>query len=124
MDDKLAEETFCPSSPSEWRHWLEGNHKTKKCIWLIYFKKATMKPILSWSEAVDQALCYGWIDSVKKSIDHERYMQRFSPRKPKSNWSKINKEKINFLTQHQLMTKSGQDAVDIAKQNGMWEKSV
>ncbi len=61
-----TENEFCPSSPEEWRNWLENNHKTASHVWLIFFKKAAKKPTLTWSQAVDHALCFGWIDSVKK----------------------------------------------------------
>ncbi len=113
-------ETYCPKSQIDWRKWLEKNHQSKQSVWLIYFKSSTKVPSLSWSEAVDEALCFGWIDSTKKTIDNERYMQYFSKRKPKSNWSKINKEKIDKLIQNNLMTKAGFDSIEIAKENGSW----
>jgi len=116
----IVTETFCPKSPNDWRKWLKKHHQTKQSIWLIYYKKSSKVPSLSWSEAVDQALCFGWIDSTKKTIDEERYMQYFSKRKPKSNWSKINKEKVTQLIQNGLMMKAGSDSIDIAKQNGSW----
>tara|TARA_R110002096_G_scaffold300753_1_gene495495 strand:+ start:24 stop:482 length:459 start_codon:yes stop_codon:yes gene_type:complete len=75
---------------------------------------------LSWSDAVDEALCFGWIDSTKKTIDEERYMQYFSRRKSNSMWSKINKEKVANLIENNLMTKSGFDSIATAKQNGSW----
>lgn len=111
---------YCPDSQSEWRNWLENNHKTEQAVWLVYYKKATDKASLSWSAAVDEALCFGWIDSTKKSIDSERYMQYFSKRKPKSNWSKINKEKVALLIQKGAMQKAGFESIQVAKQNGSW----
>ena len=113
-------ETFCPKSRTDWREWLEKNHQSKQSVWLIYFKKSTKVPSISWSEAVDEALCFGWIDSTKKTIDEERYMQYFSRRKPNSNWSKINKEKVAKLIQNNLMTKAGFDSIETAKFNGSW----
>lgn len=113
-------ETFCPSNSSEWRQWLEENHLTKSSIWLVYYKSSTKIASITWSEAVDEALCFGWIDSTKKTIDDERYMQYFSKRKPNSMWSKINKEKVTQLSQNNLMSKAGIDSVEIAKQNGSW----
>lgn len=77
-------------------------------------------PSLSWSEAVDEALCFGWIDSTKKTIDKERYRQYFTKRKPSSTWSKVNKEKVARLIQHQQMTQAGFDSIAIAKENGTW----
>lgn len=113
-------ETFCPKSRMEWREWLEKNHQSKPSVWLVYFKISTKIDSISWSEAVDEALCFGWIDSTKKTIDKERYMQYFSRRKPNSIWSKINKDKVFKLIQNNLMTKAGFDSIKIAKQNGYW----
>ncbi|WP_103865726.1 YdeI family protein [Aquimarina sp. I32.4] len=113
-------ETYCPKSRTDWRKWLEKNHQSKQSVWLIYFKLSTKINSISWSEAVDEALCFGWIDSTKKTIDEERYMQYFSKRKPSSTWSRINKEKVTKLIQSNLMTKSGFDSIETAKQNGSW----
>lgn len=115
-----APETFYPKIRQEWRDWLQENHDKKQSIWLIYFKKESKLPSVIYSEAVDEALCFGWIDSKSKPIDSDSYMQFFCRRKPKSVWSKINKEKIARLTQEGLMTKAGLDCIEIAKQNGSW----
>lgn len=117
---KTELETFCPESPAEWRKWLETNHQSKQSIWLIYFRASTKKASLSWSEAVDEALCFGWIDSTKKTLDDERYMQYFSKRKPNSTWSKINKEKVDMLIENGQMSQAGFDSIERAKQNGTW----
>lgn len=113
-------ETYCPKNQKNWREWLEKNHQSKQSIWLIYFKSSTKVASLSWSEAVDEALCFGWIDSTKKTIDKERYMQYFSRRKPNSTWSKINKDKVAVLIQNNRMAKAGFDSIKTAKQNGTW----
>ena len=113
-------ETFCPKSRKDWRKWLEKNHQSKQSVWLVYFKSSSKVASVSWSEAVDEALCFGWIDSTKKTIDKERYMQYFSRRKSNSTWSKINKEKVAKLIQNNLMTKAGYDSIETAKQNGTW----
>lgn len=113
-------ETYCPKSQSDWRKWLGKNHDSKQSVWLVYFKSSTKVPSLTWSEAVDEALCFGWIDSTKKTIDHERYMQYFSRRKPNSNWSRINKEKVAALVEQGLMTKVGLESIEKAKKNGSW----
>ena len=113
-------ETFYPASRQAWRLWLQENHSTKQSVWLIYYKKKSGTPSLSWSEAVDEALCFGWIDSKAKPIDEEKYMQFFSRRKPNSVWSKINKEKIKELMAAGLIIQSGYDSIAIAKQNGSW----
>ena len=113
-------ETFCPKSRRDWRKWLEKNSQTKHSVWLVYFKSSTKVASVSWSEAVDEALCFGWIDSTKKTIDKERYMQYFSRRKPNSIWSKINKDKVDYLTSENLMQEAGYKTIEIAKKNGSW----
>lgn len=113
-------ETFYPKSPAEWRKWLEENHQSEQSVWLVYYRQKTNVPSLTWSEAVDEALCFGWIDSTKKTIDKERYMQYFSRRKPTSTWSKVNKDKVAHLIQNDLMTTAGFDSIATAKQNGNW----
>lgn len=113
-------DSFCPSNKQEWRAWLKNNHKKEEAVWLIFFKKGSKTPNLDWSEAVDEALCFGWIDSVKRSIDDDRYKQYFSKRKPNSIWSRINKEKIDQLMAKGLMAEAGLKTIEIAKQNGSW----
>lgn len=113
-------ETFYPANKKEWRDWLMENHRIKESVWLIYYKKHTNMRTLSWSEAVDEALCFGWIDSTARPIDNEKYMQFFSKRKPKSVWSKVNKEKVKRLMEHELMADAGIESIEIAKQNGSW----
>ena len=113
-------ETFCPATKEEWREWLMENHNSKQSIWLIQYKKSSNKPTVSWSEVVDEALCFGWIDSTRKSRDEDSYIQFFTKRKPNSVWSKINKEKIKRLNDEGLMTSAGLKCVEIAKQNGSW----
>lgn len=113
-------ETFCPKSRQEWREWLEDNHLEKQSIWLIYYKKKTNIPTVTYSDAVDEALCFGWIDSKAKSIDEKKSMQFFSKRKIKSVWSKVNKDKVARLTETGLMAQAGLNSVEIAKQNGSW----
>ena len=111
---------FCPANKTEWRKWLETNHKIKDSVWLIFLKKGSPNPNLTWNEAVDEALCFGWIDSVKRSMDSEKYMQYFSKRKKESTWSKINKKKIEVLEKNGLMTDAGLRTIETAKQNGFW----
>lgn len=113
-------DTFYPKSRQEWREWLQENHDKKQSIWLIYYKKKSNVPTVIYSEAVDEALCFGWIDSKAKPIDEHSFMQFFSKRKEKSVWSKINKEKIERLTEEGLMTKAGFEIIEIAKLNGSW----
>ena len=91
----------------EFRAWLEKNHKKEaECI-VGYYKVSTGKPSLTWSESVDQAICYGWIDGIRRSIDEESYCIRFTPRRPDSNWSKVNIKKVKELTSKGLMKPAG-----------------
>lgn len=113
-------ESFYPSNGQQWRAWLQENHDKKQSVWLIRYKKKSGVPTISWSEAVDEALCYGWIDSTAKPIDEEKYMQFFSPRKARSTWSKVNKEKVRRLIENAKMTKAGLKCIEVAKQNGSW----
>lgn len=113
-------ETYCPQSRADWRKWLTKNHQSKQSVWLIYYRVSTNRASLTWSEAVDEALCFGWIDSTKRTIDDERYMQYFGRRKPNSTWSKINKEKVDKLIQNNLMMAAGLASIETAKQNGTW----
>ncbi|MCE7039009.1 YdeI family protein [Dyadobacter sp. CY312] len=113
-------QTICPGNRNEWRMWLEENHTTIDSVWLVYYKRKSGQPTLTWSDAVDEALCFGWIDSIKKPLDDDRFMQFFSRRKPTSIWSKINKEKIEKLILNGLMLPAGLESVERAKRNGSW----
>jgi len=96
------------------------NHNKKEAVWLIFYKKQSSNFNLNWSESVDEALCFGWIDSVKRTIDSEKYIQYFSKRKANSTWSKINKDKVDFLTSKDLMQEAGYKTIEMAKKNGSW----
>ncbi|RFC53652.1 YdeI/OmpD-associated family protein [Brumimicrobium aurantiacum] len=115
-----ALETFYPANKAEWRNWLAQNHATQQSIWVIFYRKKTGIPSLSWSEAVDEAICFGWIDSTKKSIDEEKYRQLYSKRNPKSTWSKVNKDKVKVLMEQDLIQEAGYKTIEIAKENGNW----
>lgn len=114
-------ETYYPTDRQQWRNWLKKHHSSKGHVWLLYYRKSSGVPTISWSEAVSEALCFGWVDSTKKTIDDQRFIQFFTQRKPKSTWSKINKDKIDELIGQGLMTTAGLDSVNIAKQNGAWD---
>jgi len=113
-------ETFCPASKQEWRQWLQEHHDKKQSVWIIQYRKKSNVPSITWSDAVDEALCFGWIDSTARTIDSEKFMQFFTRRKPKSVWSKINKEKVARLLEQNLIAPAGLAAIEIAKQNGSW----
>ncbi|WP_009633486.1 YdeI/OmpD-associated family protein [Synechocystis sp. PCC 7509] len=114
--------TVYASDRNQWREWLEKNHSTSVCVWLIYYKVKSGKPSIRYSEAVKEALCFGWIDSKVNSLDEERYQQVFTPRKPKSVWSRLNKQYIEELIAEGLMTEAGFEKIAVAKQNGSWIK--
>jgi uncharacterized protein YdeI (YjbR/CyaY-like superfamily) len=100
------------STPTELRDWFDANHATATELWLGSYKKATGKPSVQWSEAVDEALCVGWIDSVRYSLDAERSAQRFTPRRKGSNWSAVNIAKVKNLTAQGRMRPAGLAAVE------------
>jgi uncharacterized protein YdeI (YjbR/CyaY-like superfamily) len=92
---------------NEFRKWLEANHEIATEVLVGYYKVKTGKPSLTWSESVDQALCFGWIDGIRRSIDDESYCIRFTPRRPNSNWSAVNIKKMKQLIKNGLMTPAG-----------------
>ncbi|MBE9166095.1 YdeI/OmpD-associated family protein [Pleurocapsales cyanobacterium LEGE 06147] len=120
FDDQLK--TIYASERASWREWLEKNHRTSLGVWLIYYKVNSGKPSVQYSEAVKEALCFGWIDSKVKSLDEDRYKQIFTPRKSKSVWSKLNKQYIEELIEQGLMTEAGLEKIEAAKQDGSWNK--
>ena len=113
-------EIFYPKNISEWRDWLIRNHASKDSVWVVFYNKNSTKPSITWSESVEVALCFGWIDSKKIAIDKEQSHQFYSKRRAKSTWSKINKDKVAQLIANGLMTKAGLESIEIAKQNGSW----
>jgi uncharacterized protein YdeI (YjbR/CyaY-like superfamily) len=118
--DKHEAPTVCPLSRQHWREWLQAHHEQPSGIWLIYHKKNSSTPTLTWSEAVDEALCFGWIDSQAKPLDADRYQQFFTRRQPKSGWSRVNKEKIKRLLADGKMMPAGLASLETAQQNGSW----
>nr|MDQ3007665.1 hypothetical protein [Chloroflexota bacterium] len=90
-------ETIYVTTSDEFRKWLIQNYQTKKEIWLIQYKKATKKPSINYVDAVEEALCFGWIDGLEKGMDAEHYALRFSPRRPKSNWTNTNKDRARRM---------------------------
>ncbi|RZK48542.1 MAG: hypothetical protein EOO99_09445 [Pedobacter sp.] len=112
---------FHAENVAAWRKWLADNHQSKTGVWLVYHKKSSSKKSITWSESVDVALCYGWIDGKKIKIDADTSHQYFTKRNPKSGWSKINKDKIAHLLAQGLMSEAGLASIEIAKQNGSWE---
>lgn len=109
-----------PSDRAQWRAWLTAHHARPEGVWLISHKKATGKPRVSYDEAVEEALCFGWIDSKPRKLDNERSLLWFAPRKPKTGWSKPNKERVEHLSKAGLMAEAGLAKVEAAKRNGSW----
>lgn len=112
--------TFAAKNRKSWRDWLEKNHNKEEFVWLVYYKKQSGIESIIYSDAVDEALCFGWIDSKSKPIDENSYMQYFCKRKSKSVWSKVNKEKVQRLINEGLMHESGYKIIEEAKLNGSW----
>ena len=103
--------TLYVADREQWRAWLAEYHDKEQEIWLIYYKKGSGKPRIPYNDAVEEALCYGWIDSIVKGIDDKKYTQRFTPRKPKSNLSAMNRERVHRLLEQGKMTDAGLAAI-------------
>lgn len=112
--------TFYPRTRTEWRQWLLENHAAAPGIWLIQFRKGSGEPTVTYDEAVEEALCFGWIDSKPGRIDERSHKLLFTPRKPKSVWSKVNKQRLEKLAAANLLMPAGLAAIDRAKANGSW----
>lgn len=106
----------------QWRDWLYENHAANAGIWLIFYKKETCKPTIAYEAAVEEALCFGWIDSIIKKIDTARYARKFTPRSDKSNWSPLNKKRANKMIKEGRMTEVGLAKIKAAKKTGLWAK--
>jgi len=102
-----AKDTLYITDRKHWRKWLEKNHDTKKEIWLIYYKKHSKKPRIPYDDAVEEAICFGWIDSTVKRIDDERYMQRYTPRRRDSIWSHTNVKRVKRMLDAGKITEAG-----------------
>jgi uncharacterized protein YdeI (YjbR/CyaY-like superfamily) len=108
---------------AEWAAWLDANHETEPEVWLVYWKKASGKESINWAGAVEVALKYGWIDGVIRTIDDHRYAQRWTPRRPKSKWSLVNKEIVLRHIAIGELRPMGLAAVEAAKVSGEWERA-
>ena len=110
-----------PKSRKAWRSWLARNHASSSGIWLVFAKKHTRIPSLTYADAVEEALCFGWIDSLIHSIDDSFYRQVFRPRKPQSAWSALNRKRVEALIANGLMTPVGMKSIDLARKTGRWD---
>jgi len=109
-------------SRSEWRSWLGENHDKESEIWLVFYKVKAGKKSIRYEEAVEEALCFGWIDSLVRRIDDEKHMQKYTPRKANSNWSASNKKRVERLIADGLMTAAGLQKIRAAKESGSWSR--
>ncbi len=113
------EEVYLPTRAA-WRRWLAKHHDRSPGVWLVFDKKSSRADRLAYADSVEEALCFGWIDSTMRPIDGDRYKQLFTPRKPKSVWSRTNKERVERLTATGLMTPAGLARIEDAKRTGAW----
>ena len=116
----LQQPEIHPKTRRAWRSWLAKNHAKSAGVWLIFHKKSANKDRLPYADAVEEALCFGWIDATVRRIDDHRYRQWYCPRKAQSVWSKLNKARVEGLLAAGLMTPAGRAKVDLAKRNGQW----
>jgi uncharacterized protein YdeI (YjbR/CyaY-like superfamily) len=121
IETKNGVKTFYAKSAKEWRKWLEKNHEKEKAVWIIFYKKDSGTPSVSYVEAVEQALCFGWIDSKANKRDEESYYQYFAKRNPKGKWASTNKARVEKLIAQGLMTPAGMEMIDLAKKTGTWD---
>jgi len=112
------------SSRLEWRNWLKINHTNKDGIWFVFFKKHTGKDRVPYEESVEEALCFGWIDSLIKKIDNDSYARKFTKRKDNSQWSESNKKRIEKLIAAGVMTELGMKKIAAARKNGRWSQVI
>lgn len=119
---KTAEELYI-TNRDDWRAWLRKNHATKKEVWLIYYKENTGKPRIPYDDAVEEALCFGLIDSIVKKIDEEKFAQKFTPRKSSSRWSEANKRRAEKMIREGKMTEAGMAKIREAQNKGEWFKT-
>lgn len=103
-----------------WREWLERNHDREKGVWLTFFKKKNGEPSIEYESAVEEALCFGWIDSIIKKIDETKYVRKFTPRNENSQWSELNKKRVTRLIKANRMASIGLEKIEAAKRNGRW----
>jgi uncharacterized protein YdeI (YjbR/CyaY-like superfamily) len=108
----------------DWRKWLEKNHSTEKEIWLVYYKKHTGLDRVPYEAAVEEALCFGWIDSIVRRLDEDKFAQKFTPRKNSSKWSELNKARIAKLEKLGILAEAGLKSVEKAKESGKWFETI
>lgn len=113
---------FYAADHEQWRQWLSLHHGTQAGVWLVFYKKETGKPAIAYEAAVEEALCFGWIDGVVKKIDDARYARKFTPRRNNSGWSELNKKRAARMIRQGRMTETGLAKINAAKESGLWDK--
>jgi uncharacterized protein YdeI (YjbR/CyaY-like superfamily) len=113
-DGMEIDKTLHVTSREEWRAWLAAHHRSETAVWLVFYKKHTGRPRISYDHAVEEALCFGWIDSIVKTIDDEKFAQKFTPRRDSSRWSELNKQRLRKLMREGRMTDAGRAKIDVA----------
>jgi uncharacterized protein YdeI (YjbR/CyaY-like superfamily) len=122
MPESVPPNSVQPATLADWRAWLAENHTRPAGVWLITYKKASGKPRIEYEESVEEALCFGWIDSKANTVDAERSMLWFAPRKPRTGWSRPNKERVERLIAQGRMTPAGLAKIEAAQADGSWTK--
>jgi uncharacterized protein YdeI (YjbR/CyaY-like superfamily) len=121
METFKGKPAFYAATGKEWRNWLSKNGEKETTVHLIFYRKHSEKKSVPYVQAVEQALCFGWIDGRANSRDEDSWYIMFTPRKPQSNWSKPNRERVERMVKKRLMTKRGQEMIDLAKRTGTWD---
>jgi uncharacterized protein YdeI (YjbR/CyaY-like superfamily) len=111
---------YHPADLASWRAWLAANHATTRGVWVASWRKASGRDPVAYEDLVEEAICFGWIDSTVNTIDDERALQLMTPRKPKSGWTRLNRQRVAALEAQGRMTDAGRRAVQVAKANGWW----
>jgi uncharacterized protein YdeI (YjbR/CyaY-like superfamily) len=117
---KFDRPIYHPADRAAWRAWLAANHDTGRGVWVASWRKASGRDAVAYEELVEEAICFGWIDSTVNPLDDERALQLMTPRKPKSGWTRTNRRRVDALEAQGLMTDAGRRAVEVAKANGWW----
>ena len=124
LESKEGKQVVHAKNRAEWREWLQAHSQSEKSVWLILQHKKSKIQGINLNDATEEALCFGWIDSLAKKNDDESYGLTFTPRNPKSKWSKPNRDRVEKLLKEGLMTEQGQKMVHIAKETGRWESET
>jgi uncharacterized protein YdeI (YjbR/CyaY-like superfamily) len=118
---KVPDNPLYAADARRWRSWLEKNHASEPEVWLVFYKKHSRTPCVTFEQATEEALCFGWVDSAMRRLDDDRYVLRYTPRRKKSKWSEANRRLAEALIARGRMTAAGTAAIEEARKNGNWE---